>query len=221
MATRSKKTADARHNHLVLLSGGPDSATLLRHVLEKEEDSGTVLGLHFHTGIAKNALELAAARSIAKDFKVPVQVMDVSHFVAAAGGAELTIHSEAHVLRFGTAVLLSMAAAFANQNRIASVWVALHKDDAQESPEYGEDFLQWMNNGLAQVKSQTRVQAPFHIWPKSRVLKYGASINVPFAKTWSCLCPVRKIQCGTCGACRARREGFEAADIEDKTRYAL
>ena len=221
MAARSKKMTDARYNHLVLLSGGPDSATLFGRVLENEKDGGTALGLHFHTGIAKNALELAAARSIAKDFKIPVQVMDISHFVAAAGGAEPTIHSEAHVLRFGTAVLLSMAAAFANQNRIASVWVALHKDDAQESPEYGERFLRWMNDGLAQVESQTRVQAPFHKWPKSRVLEYGASFDVPFAKTWSCLCPVRRIQCGTCGACRARREGFEAAGIEDKAKYAL
>ncbi len=221
MAARTKKTADTRYNHLVLLSGGPDSATLLRHVLANEKDGGTALGFHFHTGIAKNALELAAARSIAKDFEIPIQVMDISHFVAAAGGAELTIHSEAHVLRFGTAVLLSMAGAFANQNRIASVWIALHKDDAQESSEYGERFLRWVNDGLTQVESQTRIQAPFHKWPKSRVLKHGAALNVPFSKTWSCLCPVRKTHCGTCGACRARREGFEAAGIEDKTRYAL
>lgn len=219
MPTKTKKKNGARYDNLVLLSGGPDSSTLLSHVLKKV--GGEVLGLHFDAGIAQNRFELAAARSIASTLKVPIQVIDISHFANVVGKAAVMIHSEAHVLRFGTAVLLSMAAAFANQNRITSVWVALHKADAQESSEYGPRFLRWLNDGLARVDVQTRVQAPFHKWPKSRVLKYGAELEVPFAKTWSCVSPVRSAQCGSCGACRARREAFKIVSLDDKTRYAL
>ncbi|WP_333710856.1 7-cyano-7-deazaguanine synthase, partial [Malikia spinosa] len=98
----SRGDRGVRYDALVLLSGGPDSTTLLHHVVKNEKLKP--LALHLSTGLAPNQRELVSAKAVAKEIDVPLQVFDVSHFVAASGGAMITIHSEAHVLRFGTAV---------------------------------------------------------------------------------------------------------------------
>jgi 7-cyano-7-deazaguanine synthase len=208
-----------RYEALVLLSGGPDSTTLLHHVVKKEKLK--TLALHLSTGLAPNQRELMSAKAVAKEINVPLQVFDVSHFVAAAGGAMITIHSEAHVLRFGTAVVLSMASAYAIQHQISSIWVALHKEDADEAAEYSPKFIDFMNSGIRLIGENCQIRAPFHGWSKVKVLSYAESLGVPIARTWSCVSPIKGVQCGVCGACRARREAMEKAVQKDDTKYSF
>lgn len=208
-----------RYDALVLLSGGPDSTTLLHHVVKKE--NRRPLALHFSTGLGPNQRELVAAKALAKDVAVPLQIFDISHFIAAAGGAMPTIHSEAHVLRFGTAVILSMASAYAIQHQIPSVWVALHKEDAEEATEYSPKFIEYINSGVSLIGEVCQVKAPFHDLTKEKVLRYAEELQVPISKTWSCVSPIKGIQCGACGACRARREALEKANLKDATKYSF
>lgn len=215
---KSRGDRGVRYDALALLSGGPDSATLLYHLAKKEKK--TPLALHFSTGLAPNQREFAAARAVSSEIGVPLQAIDISHFVAAGGGAMPTIHSEAHVLRFGTAVILSMASAFAIQNQIPGVWVALHKEDADEATEYGPKFLEFMNSGISLIGESCVIRVPFHSWPKSKILTLAQQLEVPLARTWSCVSPIKGVQCGVCGACRARREAFKAAGIADQSRYS-
>ncbi len=215
----SRGDRGVRYDALVLLSGGPDSTTLLHHVVKKENLNA--LALHLSTGLVPNQRELACAKKVAREINVPLQVFDVSHFVAASGGAMITIHSEAHVLRFGTAVILSMASAYAIQHQIKTIWVALHKEDADEAAEYSPKFIDFMNSGIKLIGEDCQIQAPFHDWSKVEVLRYAATLNVPVAKTWSCVSPIKGVQCGVCGACRARREAVEKAEQHDGTRYSF
>lgn len=213
----NKGDRGAHYDSIVLFSGGPDSSTLLYHV--RNDLGERPLALHISTGLAPNTLEFAAAKAVADGAGVPVQAIDISHFVAAAGGGMITIHSEAHALRFGTAVLLSMAAAFAIQNMISRVYVALHKEDADEATEYSPAFIDYINSGLALIGEQCEVVAPFHGWQKSEVLGKAVALGVPIENTWSCVSPVEGLQCGSCGACRARRAAIVAAAGHDSTRY--
>lgn len=211
---------DGRYDAMVLLSGGPDSATLLYH-LKAEGLCESPLALHFSTGLKPNDYELKASKRVCDAAEVPLQVLDISHFVAMGGNAMPTIHSDAHVLRFGTAALLSMASALAIQHGMDKVWIALHKDDADEADEYAPSFIEFMNSGLKLVGSSCSIVAPFHEMRKIDVLRRASELGVPFEKTWSCVSPLKGRQCGTCGACRARRAGAEAVELKDRSRYAF
>lgn len=215
----SRGDRGVRYDALVLLSGGPDSTTLLHHVVKNEKLKP--LALHLSTGLAPNQRELLSAKAVAKEIDVPLQVFDVSHFVAASGGAMITIHSEAHVLRFGTAVILSMASAYAIQHQISTIWVALHKEDADEATEYSPKFIDFMNSGIKLIGENCEIRAPFHDWSKVDVLRHAESLAVPIDKTWSCVSPIKGVQCGVCGACRARREAMEKANRKDSTKYSF
>jgi len=147
--------------------------------------------------------------------------VDLSHFVAAAGGALPTIHSEAHVLQFGTAVILSMASAFAIQNCIPKVFVALHKEDAEEATEYAPAFLEYMNSGIKLIGASCEIIAPYHELMKKEVLKEAVSLGMPIELSWSCVSPVDGVQSGGCGACRARQKAMKTAGLSDPTKYAF
>ncbi len=214
---KSRGDRGAHYDALVLLSGGPDSATLLYNVIKQEKKKP--LALHLSTGLGPNTKEFVAAKSIAETAGAPLQVIDISHFISACGGAMPTIHSEAHVLRFGTAVVLSMATAFAIQNQIPTVWVALHEEDAAEATEYSSEFLDFMNSGVSLIGESCTIKAPFHNWTKAKILALARKLEVPVDRTWSCVSPIKGKQCGVCGACRARRAAFAKSSIEDKTKY--
>gem|GEM_PF-6457525 len=217
----AKKRGDrgAHYDALALVSGGPDSTTLLYHM--KEEEGLNPLAFHFSTGLAPNDKELQMARKLLKEIDIPLQVVDISHFIAASGNDMPTIHSEAHALRFGTAVILSMASAFAIAHNMESVWLALHAEDAEEATEYTDEFIRYMNDGVKLIGEKCAIKAPFHKWKKSEIIQYGQALGAPLEKTWSCVSPIKGFQCGSCGACRARRKAFELAKVEDKTRYSL
>lgn len=202
---------------VVLLSGGPDSASLLAWSLKQGYE---LICLNYQFGLRTDPHELRAARAIAKHFAQVVDVIDLSEPTAMLGGLRHTIHSEAHVLRFGTATLLSMSSCYAILRSAQHVLVALHAEDAEESPEYTQPFLDAIRAALkiARGTDDIAITAPFTKMSKPEVLKIGKTLGVPFEQTWSCLVG-SKIHCGGCGACRARKDAFAAAGINDTTKY--
>jgi len=94
-----------------------------------------------------------------------------------------TIHSEAHALRFGTGVILSMASAFAIAHGIPSIWLALHKEDADEAVEYSSKFITFMNSGIKLIGEQCEIKAPFHNWSKSKIMQHASELGIPLQKT--------------------------------------
>jgi 7-cyano-7-deazaguanine synthase len=66
-----------------------------------------------------------------------------------------------------------------------------------------------------------RVHTPLMHLDKADIVRLGAALGVDFALTHSCYDPDADGRaCGACDACRLRRRGFEAAGIDDPTRYA-
>lgn len=202
---------------IVLVSGGPDSATLIGWALKQNYEPVLV---NFQFGLMTDRSELAAARTVANHYNIGLDVIDMKHIVGMLGHERPTIHSEAHVLKFGSSILLSIASCYAILKKCDYVLVALHNQDAEESPEYRQPFLNIINDALnmATENKDIRILAPFTKMKKEEVITLGNELEVPLHKTWSCIVS-DKVQCGGCGACRARRKAFEKAKIKDLTKY--
>ncbi|MCP1384467.1 7-cyano-7-deazaguanine synthase [Runella salmonicolor] len=202
---------------IVLVSGGPDSATLIGWALKQNYEPTLV---NFQFGLMTDRSELTAARAVAKHYGIGLDVIDMKQIVGMLGHERPTIHSEAHVMKFGSAILMSIASCYAILKKCSYVLVALHNQDAEESPEYRQPFLDKINEALnmSTESNDIKLLAPFTKMEKEEVLKLGFELGVPLHKTWSCIVS-DKIQCGGCGACRARRNAMEKAGIKDITKY--
>ena len=66
---------------------------------------------------------------------------------------------------------------------------------------------------------QVELIRPFVEWTKADIVRRGAELGVPFAKTWSCY-KGGDLHCGRCGTCIERREAFDLAKVIDPTPYA-
>ncbi|HET7547015.1 MAG TPA: 7-cyano-7-deazaguanine synthase, partial [Usitatibacter sp.] len=65
-----------------------------------------------------------------------------------------------------------------------------------------------------------RIEAPIVRLSKAEIVQRGDALGVDYSMTVSCYDADREGRaCGTCDACRLRREGFRAATLADPTRY--
>ena len=65
------------------------------------------------------------------------------------------------------------------------------------------------------------VHAPLIAMSKADIIRSGSDWGVDLRMTVSCYqADAEGRACGRCDSCRIRREGFEAAGLEDLTRYA-
>jgi len=69
--------------------------------------------------------------------------------------------------------------------------------------------------------SHLTVHAPLLHLSKAEIIRQGHALGVDFAHTVSCYQADESGRaCGLCDACRLRRSGFAAANLEDPTVYA-
>jgi len=149
---------------------------------------------------------------------VQLEIVDITPMVSALGGQRILIHSQASIMPFGNAIVLSIAVTYAKRVAANSILIALHADDAAESPEYARSFIDVIE-GLAQsTQGDIRIVTPFIEYKKRDVFKAGLELGVDYSKTWSCVRP-GEIHCGYCGACRARARAFDALGVTDPTEY--
>ena len=207
---------------LLLLSGGPDSSTLAKMAeRERKETGGTINAIYLRTGHAADAQEIESANKVMARVGGKLEIIDVSDMVAALGGKTLMVHSEAAILPFGNAIVLSLAIAYALQFKADSVLVGLHKDDADENEEYTRWFIDQIVNLATSVHGRIpSIRTPFIEMTKSEVFRLGAELDVDYSVTWSCI-RSGTIHCGQCGACRARRRAFVEAGADDPTEYDM
>jgi 7-cyano-7-deazaguanine synthase len=66
-----------------------------------------------------------------------------------------------------------------------------------------------------------RIRAPLLHLSKAEIIVRGSDLGVDYRMTHSCYDPAADgAACGTCDACRLRRDGFRSAGVPDPTRYA-
>lgn len=209
---------------VVILSGGPDSATVAYWAKKKGYD---VHAITFDYGqIAKR--EILHAAEIARELGVSHRIIDFSALSEIYEGVTSLIDedipitedfSQPIIVPFRNGVFMAVAVAYASSIAAESVLYGAQGSDEANYPdcrtEFYEAFQEAARLGTEQVIT---IDAPFSGMTKAEMLKEGARLGVPFQLTWSCY-RNGVIHCGTCESCKNRRRAFEKSGIPDPTEY--
>jgi 7-cyano-7-deazaguanine synthase len=218
---------------IVLLSGGLDSATVLAMARARGFEC---YALSVHYG-QRHSAELDAARRLAPALGAHEhRVMGVD--LAGIGGSALTdlgvavpeSPTEGIPITYVPArntLLLSLALGWAEVLGATDVFVGVNSLDYSGYPDCRPEFIAAFER-LAQLATKAgvegarfEIQAPLIKMSKAEIIRAGTLLGVDFAMTVSCYQADREGRaCGRCDSCRLRAAGFEAAGVQDPTRYA-
>jgi 7-cyano-7-deazaguanine synthase len=221
---------------VVLLSGGMDSATAA--AIAKAEGFA-LLALTVRYG-QRHAVEVEAARSVARSLGAREHVV-LDLRLDAFGGSVLTsggpVPKDRRPGEIGrgipstyvparNAILLSLAAAYAESRGARQVFFGANVLDWSGYPDCRPEFLEGMERALAlgtragAEGKAIRLRSPLLRMSKAQIVRRGTELGIDYAVTHSCYDPAPDAAaCGRCDACVLRRRGFEEAGVPDPTRY--
>lgn len=210
----------------VLLSGGLDSAFLLRHSLQRH---GRVFPLYVRCGLRWEASELywlqRLLRAIPHDRLASLRVIDAplrstygAHWSLTGRrlpGARSADH--AVYLPGRNVLLLTHAAIVGARDGVHTFALGL----LQGNP-FGDASSTCLAH-LARCLSLAlgrpiRILTPLAHLDKAELIRRAAA-QLPLQLTWSCLRPGPQRHCGRCNKCAERRQAFRNAGIPDPTSY--
>jgi len=217
---------------VVLVSGGLDSATVLAMAVAR---GWRCHALSVDYG-QRHRSELAAAAQLARALGA------VEHRVVALnldvfGGSALTDPSievprqpspgiPITYVPARNTVLLALALAHAEVTESDAIFTGANAVDYSGYPDCRPEFVAAFEK-LANVATKRAVEgapiaieAPIIRMSKAEIIRKGTELGVDFSLTVSCYdADGEGRACGSCDACRLRREGFAAAGVPDATRY--
>lgn len=204
---------------IVLLSGGPDSATAAVWASRKYK----TYALHFNYGQINAEREKVCAKKIANHFDIAIEIAHISGlkdiFLDKIGDAIDYNIGCWEVLPFMLGFPISLAASYGLTIGAEIIVLGVHATDIKDHPEYRKEALQAFENAISVATGKpVKIIAPFINRTKSELIKIGSSMNVPYKKTWSCL--LNEIShCGRCWGCARRKLAFVEAGVQDPTEY--
>lgn len=214
---------------VVLCSGGMDSVTALYAAARAHDVTAAV---SFDYGSKHNHREIPFAAEHARHLGVrheviPLRFMDTLFSSALlSSGAEIpeghyeALNMKQTVVPFRNAIMLSIAAGFAESIEAEGLVIAAHGGDHAIYPDCREDFMRAMGDAMRLgTYAEVRLLRPFIALTKGQIAGEGARLGVDFSRTWSCY-KGGAIHCGKCGTCVERREAFAEAGLKDPTVYA-
>ena len=218
---------------VVLLSGGLDSAT--------------ALAIARHQGLQCHALsvdygqrhraELEAAAKVAAALGA-VEHRTLCVDLGGIGGSALTDTSIAvpespqigipvtYVPARNT-VMLAFALGWAEVLRASHIFIGVNAIDYSGYPDCRPAFIEAFER-VANLATKVavegtlafRISTPLIDLTKAQIIRRGIELGVDFSLTVSCYqADAQGRACGSCDACRLRRDGFQAAGVPDPTRY--
>lgn len=171
---------------VLLLSGGLDSAVcLVRHRPE------WALAVNYGQPHAEE--ELPCAARLARAFGATLATSLVRMPSAPTAGDTSMLWPGRNM------VLLSLAAALAQQVGADVVMIGANADDHDGYPDCRAEFFEAAAPALG-----VRIEAPLLSMTKPDIGALARELAVPLPQTWSCYYPVRGQVCGSCDACAGR-----------------
>jgi 7-cyano-7-deazaguanine synthase len=213
---------------VIVYSGGLDSTVLLYHL----RASGHELhALSIDYG-QRHRCELDRAADLCEELGIPHPTADLSAIQPLLAGSSLTSPeievAEGHyteesmkstVVPNRNMIFLALATGHALSIKAGQVAYAAHSGDHAIYPDCRNEFAEAMAAAIRIADWNTvELVRPFVDWTKADIVRRGAELGVPFARTWSCYKGGAQ-HCGLCGTCIERREAFDLAEIEDPTPY--
>ncbi|ACV07769.1 7-cyano-7-deazaguanine synthase [Jonesia denitrificans] len=216
----------------LLLSGGPDSVTLLYDLLAQGHE---VVALTYNFGEAEAQNERDAATAIAAELEVEHHFFDFSgplkefyHLpqpqflrMAMMRSSEAgPVSKSEDVQPFGSAIALLLTASWAVKNDISSVFYAVHADDSHFTDNHREYFDK-LSDVTRECEGQdfaVEFHTPYLDTRKFDVINKGITLGVPFGRTWSCAAG-GSTHCGQCAPCINRSGAFAVIGEQDPVAY--
>lgn len=216
---------------IVLLSGGLDSATVLK-IAKKDFE---VVALAFDYG-QRHKFELNAAKKIAKKNSIILNEIkiDLAQFGNSALTDDISVPKNQDIgkeipityVPVRNTIFLSYALAFAEVNEIFDIFIGVNALDYSGYPDCRPEFItafeKVANEGtkFAQGENKIQIHTPLIDLTKAQIITKGIQLGVDYSMTHSCYDPSESgLSCGQCDACILRKAGFEAANITDPTSY--
>ena len=216
---------------IVLLSGGLDSATVLK-IAQKDFE---VVALAFDYG-QRHKFELSAAKKIAKKNSIILNEIkiDLAQFGSSALTDDISVPKNQDIgkeipityVPVRNTIFLSYALAFAEVNEIFDIFIGVNALDYSGYPDCRPEFItafeKMANEGtkFAQGENKIQIHTPLIDLTKAQIITKGIQLGVDYSMTHSCYDPSESgLSCGQCDACILRKAGFEAANITDPTSY--
>lgn len=168
-------------NHLLLLSGGMDSALCLHRY-------GAALCVGFAYG-QPHSIELHYARSIAGLYGVPFE----EHQLPAMPKVDDVVFAGRN------AVMLSLGAALAQARGLPAVVIGCNFSDAQRFPDCRPEFIRNIGKALNEAYGVS-VHAPLLTTTKAMIAAEAKQVGLP--ETWTCYAPQGTSPCGECYSCK-------------------
>ena len=217
---------------VVLLSGGLDSMVCAALA---QEQGFRVLALTIDYN-QRHRVEIDAARGIAAALHVERHVvlpLDLRQFGGSALTADIAVPKDGvgddipvTYVPARNLVFLSLALAWAEAAGSGDLFIGVNALDYSGYPDCRPEFIGGFE-ALARVATKlgdqggtVRVHAPLQHLKKSEIAQEAARLGLDPGASWSCYDPLPDGRaCGVCDSCRLRRAGFDAAGIEDGTKY--
>ncbi len=214
---------------VVLCSGGMDSVTALYWATKHHE---VLAVISFDYGSKHNPRELPCAAEHATRLGLRHELVSLSFMggliasnLLSGGGAIPDGHYEEQTMKltvvpFRNAIMLSIAAGFAESLGAEALVIAAHGGDHAIYPDCREEFMRAMAESM-RVGTYAGIQLlrPFIAQTKAGIASLGVELGVDHTRTWSCY-KGAALHCGTCGTCVERREAFLVAGLVDPTEYS-
>lgn len=205
---------------VVLLSGGPDSATL---ALRLKKDGYEVNALHIDYGNPSADAENKSAEIVAKHVGIPLATVEVKSLnkVLAMEEQETLLTQSCKVLPAGPTYLLWTAVLYAHRLKASKVFIAVHADDVSTGlREIQREYLDKLNQLISALGGNITIETPFYYLNKVDILKIGLTLGLPIEKTWSCILN-STTACGYCRGCLKRQAARRKLEAEEVSKEKL
>ena len=234
----SKETHPGRA--IVLCSGGMDSVVTMYYAKKKLQYE-KILALFFNYGQKpwhqERTSSLQCARALSAEWrefhlpelgKLSPSLLTKDAVITLEPALDLKNTVEAsepwyvpsrNTLFLCYALALAESAVITDNRDIPDILIGLKNEGKEPFPDTTQEFLDRINALAATAcKRPARILAPLLSHDKEDVVTLGKELCIPLEHTWSCYLN-QQLQCGTCLACRLRKEGFKWANLPDPTSY--
>ena len=218
---------------VVLLSGGLDSTTVLSQAASEQYE---IFALTVQYG-QRHKSELQAARKVAEAFHVhehlvfPIPLEKIGGSALTDKSIPVPEASQADEIPITyvparNTIFLSLALAWAETIKAYDIFIGANDVDYSGYPDCRPEFFDRFNE-LAQYATRAgvegncfKIHTPLIGMGKAQIIQAGIRLGVDYSMTVSCYqADSEGRACGKCDACQLRRQGFQAANIDDPTRY--